>query len=322
MKNNHLDILVVDDEESIRRVISQVLIDDGHRVTTAESGEQAYDFITQRPFHMVITDIRMSGMSGMELLKKIKNHKPTIEVVIITSYASLDTAVQAMRDGAYDYLAKPFESLYAISSVAARVEDKLRLYEKKNELNQKLQKYNAQLERANQELKELSTVDSLTNLFNKTYLKRVLEEELIRSERYDHALSVMCIDVDGVAQIRRAHGDQGGDQLLRFIAELIRSNIRSTDMACRYHDDKFVIVMPETARDGALVLAEKIRKSVEEYPFDGKGSQTSSPITVSIGLSTYPTDGDQVEDMVRRAGEAAQEAKRSGNHIVVAAGEQ
>ncbi len=320
MINDQFDILIVDDEESIRRVVSQVLIDDGYRVTTAESGELAFDLILKRPFNLVITDIRMSGMSGMELLRKIRSANSSIEVVIITSFASLDTAVQAMRDGAYDYLAKPFESLHAISSVAARVKEKIRLNQEKNELDEKLRIYNSQLERANQELTELTTSDSLTNLFNKQYFQRYFEAEFIRSHRYNHAVSLLMVDVDSLQQYNETYGQACGDDLLRFMAELLRSSIRITDVACRYGGDEFVIIMPETTKDGAIALAEKIRKSVEDYPFEGQETQPEGTVTVSIGVAGYPGDGEEGSEIIQHVEEALLEAKNSGRNRVVAAG--
>lgn len=318
MLNDHLDILVVDDEENLRRVVSQVLIDDGHRVTTADSGERALELILKRPFNLVITDIRMSGMTGMELLKKIRKENSDIEVVIITSYGSLDTAIQAMRDGAYDYLTKPFESLNVISSVAARVKEKIRLNEDKTRLTEELRIFNEQLERANQELRELTTADELTNLFNKRYFQKYLEAELLRSRRYNHEASLFVVDVDNLRQYNDKHGRSCGDELLRFLAELLGSSIRITDVACRYGGEEFVIILPETSKDGAVIAAEKIRKLIEDYPFEGQETQPDGTLTVSIAVASYPCDGEEDSEIVQFAEEALLEAKRRGRNTVVA----
>ena len=109
--SNNIRILVVDDEESVRMVISQVLSEDGFDVTAAASGEEAWELFAQQSFHLVITDIVMHEMNGLELLEKIKQCHPDTQVIIMTSYASLDTAVTALRSGAYDYMLKPFEDL-------------------------------------------------------------------------------------------------------------------------------------------------------------------------------------------------------------------
>ena len=120
-----IKILVVDDEDSIRDIIKQVLDEDGHTVTTASSGEAALEILVESPVQLVITDIRMEGIDGMELLAKIKATNPETEVVIITSHASLDSSITALRKGAFDYLLKPFENLDVISNMVNKVAKKL-----------------------------------------------------------------------------------------------------------------------------------------------------------------------------------------------------
>src|SRR3990172_8445039 len=120
-------ILAVDDEESIRNVLSMVLSGDGHDVTTAASAEEALQFFMQEPYPLVITDVRMEGMSGLQLLQEVKRHNPDSQVIIITSYASFESAIQALRAGAYDYIVKPFEDIDLISAAANRAVDKIRL---------------------------------------------------------------------------------------------------------------------------------------------------------------------------------------------------
>ena len=101
-------ILVVDDEATIRMVINQVLTDDGYEVTEAGSGEEALELFKREPFPVVITDIIMGKMNGLELLDELRGTDPDVLVVMMTSQASLDTATSALRSGAYDFLVKPF----------------------------------------------------------------------------------------------------------------------------------------------------------------------------------------------------------------------
>ncbi len=103
-------ILVVDDEESVRIVLSQVLQEDGYAVSEAANAEQALAHMNKAPFSLVITDIVMPGMTGIELLEEIKQLYPETQVIIMTSYASLETAITALRYGAYDYFFKPLIS--------------------------------------------------------------------------------------------------------------------------------------------------------------------------------------------------------------------
>ncbi len=140
-------ILVVDDEQSVRKVLSQVLRDDGFTVTEAADGEEAIAAFEEKPFHLVITDIVMPGVDGIELLEKIKKRNPETQVIIITSHASMDTAIQALRCGAYDYLFKPFEDINLISAVTKRAIEKIRLTSENRQLLAKLKDKNVELER-------------------------------------------------------------------------------------------------------------------------------------------------------------------------------
>jgi signal transduction histidine kinase len=162
-------VLVVDDEESLLAVLSQVLSKSGYEVTAAASGEEAWDIFQTDPFPVVITDIVMKEMTGIELLQKIKEMCPDTQVIIITSYASLDTAINALRSGAYDYLFKPFEDLDMISAVTARAVEKMNLISENRQLIEKLNKKGDELE---QRVEERTSELDLTN----EQLKREIEE--------------------------------------------------------------------------------------------------------------------------------------------------
>ena len=162
-------ILVVDDEESLLAVLSQVLSKNGYDVTAAASGEEAWEIFQTNPFPLVIADIVMKEMTGIELLQKIKEMCPETQVIIITSYASLDTAVNALRSGAYDYLFKPFEDLEIISAVTGRAVEKMKLISENRQLIEKLNKKGDELEhRVEERTQELDQTNA--------QLKREIEE--------------------------------------------------------------------------------------------------------------------------------------------------
>jgi signal transduction histidine kinase len=147
MVQKQINILVVDDEDSIRSVLTTVLEDDGFSVTEADSAEAALELFKKRVFDLVISDIVMPGINGIELLERIKDLYPATQVIIITSHASLDTAVQALRCGAYDYLFKPFEDINLISAVTKRAIQTIRLTSENRRLLAKLKDKNMELER-------------------------------------------------------------------------------------------------------------------------------------------------------------------------------
>lgn len=113
-------ILVCDDEPSIRGIVASVLSEEGYLVTSVENGEQALESFSRAPYPIVITDIYMGGMTGIDLLKKVKQINNDTQVIIMTSHSSLDTAIAALKAGAYDYLKKPFDDINMITMVAER----------------------------------------------------------------------------------------------------------------------------------------------------------------------------------------------------------
>ena len=143
----HMRILIVDEEEIVRNVLAQVLEADGFKVRGASSGDEALEFLKKEPFSLVITDIVMSGMTGIELLERIKQLYPATEVIVITGHASLDTALTALRHGAYDYLYKPFEDISLISAAAARAVEKARLISENQKLLEELKRKKEGLKR-------------------------------------------------------------------------------------------------------------------------------------------------------------------------------
>ena len=138
-------VLVVDDDASLRKVVSQVLTEDGHEVTTASSAEKAYSLFQEHPFPLVFSDIRMGNMSGIELLQLIKEHSSDTQAIIMTSNATADNTIAALRAGAYDYLLKPFEDIDLISKVANRAVDKIRLLEENSSLMKQLEQKNEEI---------------------------------------------------------------------------------------------------------------------------------------------------------------------------------
>lgn len=312
-----MDLLVVDDEETLRSVVSQVLSADGFQVDEAASGEEALEAFRSTSHSLVITDIRMGGMSGIDLLTEIKQHNPDTQVVIMTSHASLDTALTALRAGAYDYLIKPFESLDLISAVAGRAAEKARLVAQNRELVEQLQRANEELQEANVTLKEMAVKDGLTSLYNHRYFQEALSQELARAKRYEKQCAVVFMDVDHFKHYNDTHGHPEGDRLLRGLAEILMAHSRNSDLAARYGGEEFVLMLPETPRDAALGIAEGLRAKVAESPFAGREQQPLGKVTVSVGVACYPQDGAEPAALMACADQFLYKAKHGGRNMVV-----
>ena len=313
---NKIPILVVDDEASLRGVLSQVLSADGHEVKTAENGEQALEVLRGKPYPLVISDIKMPGISGIELLQEIKKTNPQTEVIIMTSHASLDSAVTALRYGAYDYLVKPFEDIDIVSSVAHRAIEKIQLETQNRKLVSKLKKQNTDLENANKVLKELAIRDGLTALYNHRYFQEALAMELLRARRYSHQFSIIFLDVDDFKQYNDVHGHPAGDQLLRILAQNLSVRLRKSDLIARYGGEEFVALLPETSKEVAIQVAEGMRHFVAHHPFKGRDTQPGGKVTVSIGVATFPIDGKDGSSLLKSADQGLYKAKHSGKNQV------
>jgi len=168
----------------------------------------------------------------------------------------------------------------------------------------------------NRRLAELATTDPLTRLLNRRALVERLSREVDRAKRYESQLSLLLLDVDHFKSINDSCGHLVGDGVLRQIGSLIEASVRTVDIAARYGGEEFVILLPETSQEGGVIFAERLRESVEHYPFDAAGDEPLH-LTASIGVATFPSPRvDSTEDLFARADEALYRAKSSGRNQV------
>ncbi len=309
-------VLIVDDEPSILAVMYEILEMEGFQVTQAESAEQALDIFQHNPFPVVFSDIIMPGMSGIELLRQIKDGHPATQVIMVTSHATLDTAITALRFGANEYVVKPFDDISHIPNLARESMAKLERVRKNEEQIDSLKRQITNLEQANREYRELSIRDGLTGLFNHRYFQAHLSMEVSRSGRHQREFSLIFIDVDHFKNYNDTLGHPEGDTLLKTLSQLIAEKLRVSDILARYGGEEFTIILPETTLENARLVAEKIRLLIAEHPFAGRENQPDGKVTVSIGLASYPAMGKDAETLVKRADEALYQAKNTGRNKV------
>ncbi len=297
--------LVVDDEEIVRSFLIDVLTDEGYQVTAVSSGDEAVKLLTKNDYDLIITDIKMPGTDGMEVLRVAKARDPNQNVIVMTGYASTETAVESMKLGAADYITKPF-NLDQIKIVVAKTLERSRLRQKAEE---------------GEIYKQLSRIDGLTELYNYTFFQQLLKTEVERAGRYGHQLSLLMIDIDNFKGYNDAYGHPAGDEALRKLARVMSRAVRGCDFIARYGGDEFVVVLPETDQSEAKTIGERLRTLVSKTKFDGTQKDRESIITVSVGLATYPRDAQTREDLVKRADQALYKAKSKNRNNLCVYGE-
>lgn len=186
-----------------------------------------------------------------------------------------------------------------------------------------------------QEEKEMETqvvIDALTNLYNRNYFFYRLKSEIVRSQRFQHEVSILLLDLDGFKNINDTLGHLEGDALLKKVADIFKYNIRrneedpayDVDVPCRYGGDEFIIILPETRGENAITAAERLRKTIakECNEFLAKRNVTSGKsfdLTISVGISSFPTNGYTTDELVKSADVALYKAKSEGKNKVVLA---
>ncbi len=279
------DILVVDDESQVCDLLAEALIFMGHRVQTARDGSEAAAKIAKSPFAIVITDMDMPVMDGMELIRFIVKNCNGTDIIAITGHAMKYKYTDVVAAGAADFITKPFTL---------------------NELEAKLNRLIR--ERClRDELERLAVRDPLTCLYNRRHFQSCVRREVIRADRYKHHLFMFFSDIDSFKEYNDEKGHQAGDALLVRYAEILTSSIRdAVDMAFRFGGDEFIVLLPHLPRTKACKVAERIR---EKY-----NALNLAPTSLSIGIARYIKKNENldqdIEDMIQRADAALYHAKR------------
>jgi len=309
-------ILVVDDEQSLCYVLSNLFARMGCRTNAVSSAEEALSTLNGEKPGVALLDIRLPGMNGIELLGKLKKVSPDTEVIMMTSYASTDTAIEAIRSGAYDYLVKPFEDLHLVTATISRATEKIRKGREIETLIGTLKEKNEELESKNRLLAAQAAFDGLTELHNHRFFQEALATEVSRSMRHGHSFSLVFMDIDAFKKYNDTHGHLKGDVLLRTMGEILKGILRKGDTPARYGGDEFVVLLPETGKEAGQVVAEKIRNAVESHPFEGREVLAGGKATVSVGLASFPADGGDSASLLKKADKALYESKARGGNAV------
>jgi diguanylate cyclase (GGDEF)-like protein len=289
---------VVDDEEAVRRLIVDILRIDGYEVSEAGDGVEALQQLEREHFDVVLTDMVMPRMDGLTLLKTARQLDHQAAYIVMTAYASWDSAVEAIKSGAEDYVPKPCH-LELLRLVVARTLGKRRLEERARQ---------AEL------YERLAHTDGLTDLYNYRFFQQLLSVEMSRAQRFRRPLSLIMLDIDHFKAYNDIYGHQAGDHALHQLAILLQRSSRSYDLVARYGGDEFVIILPETDKGTAAEVAERIRACVEQASSTGSDGPPGQQLTTSLGIASFPQDATDTADLIRKADRALYHAKSKGRN--------
>lgn len=314
-----IKVLIADDDAAIRSLVTAVLEDEGYTVRTAADGDEALRIVEEFAPDLVFTDQRMPGRSGLEVLAQVRAQRPLTNVVIMTSYASLENAISALKQGAYDYLLKPFEDLDLITYSARRASANVLLMREKEELLESLRATNEQLQRLNAQLSDQALKDGLTGLFNHRHAQEAIATAVEEAKGNKRPIAILFVDVDHFKNYNDTYGHQQGDTVLRSIGAVLRQACRPGDIAARWGGEEFVMVLPDTDTPTALTQAEHLRAAVAGICDPGRFTQPGGVLSVSVGVASLPEHSDGAAGVLFQADSALYEAKRAGRNTIRAA---
>jgi len=167
-----------------------------------------------------------------------------------------------------------------------------------------------------EQIEELSYTDGMTELHNYRYFELRLKEEIVRHKRTESGLALLLMDVDHFKNYNDTMGHPAGDEVLRSLAHLLKETVRENDIVSRYGGEEFAAILPAVDSDGAAVLAERIRATVEQTYFEHEEIQPNGKVTISIGIASLPEDSDNAADLIHEADLALYAAKHEGRNLV------
>jgi diguanylate cyclase (GGDEF)-like protein len=289
-------ILIVDDDIAIMEAVEEYLTILKYDVKTASNADEALKILESFKPDIVLTDIMMQGMDGLELTRKIKTAYDT-DVIVMTGYSAAYSYEEAVQAGAGDFIFKPFR----FEELDLRIKRVLREAELQKERSVLLK-----------ELEKLAITDALTGLYNSRHFFSQLKTELKRYDRYSRALSLLFLDIDFFKQYNDTWGHLEGDKVLMGIGQVIHSCMRSMDTAYRYGGEEFAILLPETRLQKACVVGARIKDNISSTLFEPEPGIKKS-VTVSIG-ATELKEGEDFKSFISRTDKALYKSKDSGRN--------
>ena len=325
-------LLLVDDEEAIGTALNRLLRQEGYKILCAHSGQEGLEMLAQNDVHVIVSDQRMPGMTGVEFLSRAKELFPNTVRIILSGFADISSVTEAINQGAiYKFLTKPWDN----EILCANVLEAFRHYEllqQRKHLALEIQEANTTLASLSLELSKLlaqkdsqiehiSNCDHLTNLPSRWSFIGRMNQILGQAQIKEQTVAIMFIDVDNFYAINEELGCAAGDELLQMIAIKLANYAGKNDTLARMGNNEFGFMLTNVKNSSdAGEIAKKMLDSFAGEPVNIGGKEIY--VGLSIGISIYPSDGLDSENLIKHASAALRRAKIKGQNYVLYSAEK
>ena len=294
-------VLLIDDRRSSRNRLEQML--EGHaRLDIAEDAQHGVFQAAEGAYDCIVVSAGLTEQDPLRLCSQLRSIDRTrfVPILLLADQGDDARITRAMELGVNDYIYRPVDRQELLARLRTQVKRKT---------------YNDHLRLSVTRTIEMAVTDGLTGLHNRRYLDSHLDTLFERASSRHRPLSILIADIDHFKRVNDTHGHDAGDAVLKEFARRLRQNVRGIDLACRYGGEEFVIAMPDTDGETALVVAERVRAHIAGREFEITGAKLS--LTTSIGVTSLRYVGDSVEALMKRADVALYDAKRGGRDRVI-----
>ncbi len=302
LESDSLGVLVVEDHQETREMLALVVQGMGHRVYTATNGREALQELSQHPVDIVLLDVMMPEVDGLEFCRRVQADQKLqpLHIIMVSARDTLEDKVQGLSLGAADYLTKPF----SLAELKARIG-----------VAQRLVIAQRQLRRQKALLEQMVREDGLTGLYNRRYFEERAQEEWLRAQRYRRPLSLLLGDLDHFKKINDRYGHAWGDRVLKEVGQVLHRHCRRTDIAARLGGEEFAVLLLETRLEGARKVAARLGGALRVLAFDHPLG--AFQISMSFGVASLESGHAQsFSRFLEEADKALYRAKNRGRDRV------
>lgn len=295
-------ILAVDDNSVNRILLDKLLKKEGYKTKIFSKSEEVIFSLEKVKPDLILLDLMMPNINGLELCEQIKlnPHFDEIPIIFITASGEKKDLLKAFDLGAVDYITKPFHN----QELLARVKNHLELKFIRDELQKALV-----------ELEKLAKTDELTGISNRRNFINFAQREFNLAKRQKRLFSLLILDIDYFKKINDTYGHPIGDCVIKFVAQKCVQCLRKEDLCARWGGEEFIIFLSETDLKQSIVVGNRIQNTIETETIIIKLHEIN--ITISVGISIYHEDDEDVNQTIFRADKALYQAKNSGRNKVM-----